>query len=424
MSKPVVVSEIEHEHDRQAELVPEQRNQVFIARQPIFDRKLDVAFFELLHRSSPDQDAARFLNQEIATSELLVNSLIDIGLDRIAGDKLAFVNLTKNYLMGGWPLPLEPDQIGLELLATPAPDAAFVDSVRGYARRGFKIVLDDFIHAPQYEPLLAVVHAVKLDAMVLGEDGIRDQVAILENYPVEIVVKRIESRGQFERLKRLRCHYFQGHFASKPQIVAGQGVPTQASSTLSLLSEIQSPDVSLQRLEEIISQDVTLSYKLLRYINSAFFNLSREVGTIRQALVHLGLKGVRVWSSLLVVMDVGDQPTELKKVALIRAKFCEWLALSMAEDEPAMCFTVGLFSKLDDLLGTGMAEIVESLPLAEPVRTALLKREGVAGELLQCAIEHENAAWRIHDRLGLGPEDINAAYVRSVEWADELVRMS
>jgi len=397
--------------------------QVFIARQPIFNKNLDVAYYELLHRSDADADVARVVDQELATSELLVNSLIEIGLEHIVGDKRAFVNLTREYIVGDWALPLEPRHIGIELLENETPDALLVDALRYRSGQGFALALDDFIYESRYDPLLEVVDIVKLDVLELGETGLRDQLALLKRFPVRLLAEKVETKAQFDLCRSLGFDYFQGFFISRPELLSGIGLRADRMATLQLLAEVQDPDISLDRLEQILARDVALSYKLLRYINSAFFNLSREVGTVRQALVYMGLRALRVWVSLMVVVDADDRPHALKHLALTRARFCQVLAERLGEEETATFFTAGLFSTLDALLGLPMEEVLERLPLNSETKETLIHHTGREGYLLHCAIEHERGQWHQCDSLRLTPAEVTAAYCDALAWTDDLFHL-
>ena len=398
--------------------------QAYIARQPIFDGDMNVVFYELLHRSRSRDETARIVNPEVATSELLVNSLVEIGLERIAGDRLAFVNLTSEYLMGDWALPLDPAHVGLELVGDYGEEAAGLAKVLArLTAQGFSVALDDFIYEPRLDALLEQATIVKLDALALGEEGVRDQLSLIRRFAVKVLVKNVEERPLFERLRDLGCDYFQGYFAARPETISAHSLKADSFSVLQLLGEVQSPDISLDRLEEIVSQDVALSYRLLKYINSAFFNLNREISSVRQALIYIGLKPLRTWVSLLVVLDSGDRPPALKQQALARARFCQQLAEQLGEEDGAPFFAVGLFSTLDMLLGMQMDQVLENLPLDAELQGALLRYEGRAGDLLRCAVDHERGEWSACERLGLSPARVNAAYCDALEWVDELMSM-
>jgi len=400
-----------------------QVSTAYVARQPILDQHLDVAFYELLHRSEASLETAQVVNQELATSELLVNSLIEIGLERIVGQQRAFINLSREHVVGDWPLPLDPKRFGLELLENEQVDQVLIDALRERREQGFLVVLDDFVYEHEWDPMLHIAHIVKLDVAALGEEGIRDQHRLLRRYPLRLLAEKVETAEEFELCRLLGFDYFQGYFFARPELFSATGLRASQTTTLQLLSEVQDPDISLDRLEEILAQDVALSYKLLRYINSAFFNLPREFKTIRQALVYLGLGPLRVWVSLMIVVDVEDRPHALKQLALTRAKFCQCLAERMGREDTGPYFTAGLFSTLDALLGMPMDEVLHQLPLDGETKAALMTRSGPVGSVLRFAIEHERGQWEQGDKLPLSAQEVNEAYAEAVSWSEELLKL-
>lgn len=397
-------------------------SEVFIGRQPIFDRDLNVAFYELLYRNSKD-NVATFSDPDNATCELLVNSLIDIGLERIAGDKRVFVNLSREYLIGDWPIPLDKNRIGIELLEDQVVDQVLIDAVAARSREGYVIALDDFVFEEHLRPLVYIADMIKLDVRALGRDGTVDQYRLLRKFPPKLVAEKIETREEFELYRKLGFDYFQGHFISRPLVISGKEVNVDHNATLMLLTEVHDPDVSLDTLEDLISRDVGLSFKLLRYINSAFFSLPRELETVRAALIYLGLRPLKVWVSLIIVSAVDDQPEAARSQAIIRARFCENLARAAGETEAGRFFTIGLFSTLDALLGMPMQQVLKSLPLSDDLKQGLLAGDGLPGHVLTCAREHEEGRWQQDRYLGLGPGEVNTAYLEAIEWADQLSRL-
>lgn len=392
---------------------------VFIGRQPIFDRDLNIAYYELLYRNSLD-NAASFTNSDVASAEVFLNTLVDIGIDRIAGDKRVFINLTRDYLVGDWPIPLDQNRVGIELLEEPVVDQALLDALESRSRAGYVISLDDFVFREHLRPLLYIADLVKLDVQALGREGVADQYRLLRKFPLKLVAAKVETREEHAFCHELGFDCFQGHFIARPRVIRGRGVAADHTSTLMLLAEINDPDVSLDALAGLISRDVGLSFKLLRYINSAFFNLPRELETVRAALVYLGLRPLKVWVSLIVIATMSDQPDAARHQAIVRARLCENLAGAMGQTRPGRFFTIGLFSTLDALLDMPMGRVLDTLPLSGELKDGLVKGEGVPGQVLACAREHEQGCWEQARSLGLSPDQVNTAYLEAIEWADNL----
>ena len=403
--------------DRVSPSIVDMRD-VYIGRQPIFDRDLKVQYYELLYRSSR-VDWAEFEDGDEATSQLLNNSMIEIGLDRIASSRPVFINLTRSFVTGRIPLPLDQQRVGLEILDEVGVDEEVIDSVRRFSEQGFTISLDDFIFQPHLRPLLRYADIVKLDVQRLGRSGVLDQLALLRNFDVTLLAQKIESKPDFEFYRKLGFDYFQGYFIAKPSLIAGKQLAVNRVHTLRLLAEVENPAVSVKGLEDIIRNDVVLSVKLLRYINSAFFGLVRKFESIREAVIYLGLKPLKVWVSLIILSRMEDQPAELMRIALIRAKMAEALADMLGEQSVEKFFTMGLFSTLDTLMDMSMKDVVDSLPLNEEVAEALVNRGGAAGELLTCVLDQERGTWRPEGYFDLSPADVRQCYFDAIAWCDE-----
>lgn len=391
---------------------------IFIGRQPIFDRNLDVYAYELLFRSGTQNQAGTFDGDQ-ATSQVIVNAFIEIGLEQIVGPHLAFINLTRSFVTSTTTLPFPKDRVVLEILESIRPDADVIEGARNLASQGYCLALDDFIFHEDLKPLIEQAQIIKIDLMALSREQLNEHVQLLRGYKVKLLAEKIETQEEFEHCKQLGFDYFQGYFLSKPNIVQSTQLPPNRLAILQLLSKLQSPETDAAGIETLIMQDVALSYKLLRYINSAFFAFPKKIESIRQAVVYLGTQAIKSWVSLLVVAGLGNKPAELVTQAMQRAKMCELLAKTAKRPQSETYFTVGLFSLLEALMDAPLAKILESLPFTEDISQGLLDHTGPYGEALACVIAYEKGDFlRAHfDRLA--PSQMTDAYVSSAHWADQ-----
>lgn len=391
---------------------------IFIGRQPIFDRNLEVYAYELLFRSGTQNQAGTFDGDQ-ATSQVIVNAFIEIGLDQIVGSHLAFINLTRSFVTSTTTLPFPKDRVVLEILEDIHPDAEVIEGARNLASQGYCLALDDFIFHEKLKPLIEHAQIIKIDLMSLSREQLDEHVRLLRGYNVKLVAEKIETQEEFEHCKQLGFDYFQGYFLSKPNIVQGTQLPPNRLAVLQLLSKLQSPETDAAGIERLVMQDVALSYKLLRYINSAFFAFPKKIESIRQAVVYLGTQAIKSWVSLLVVAGLGNKPAELVTQAMQRARMCELLAKTAKRPQSETYFTVGLFSLLEALMDAPLEKILESLPFTEDIRQGLLEHTGPYGEALACVIAYEKGDFlRAHfDRLA--PSQMTDAYVSSAHWADQ-----
>ena len=391
---------------------------IYIGRQPIFDRALELYAYELLFRSGTQNHAGQFDGDQ-ATSQVIVNAFIEIGLDEIVGPHLAFINLTRSFITGAAALPFPKDRVVLEVLEDIHPDAEVIEGVRRLAGEGYALALDDFVFSEKLEPLLQLAQIIKIDLMALSRESVAEQVRLLSGYPVKLVAEKIETQEEFEYCKALGFDYFQGYFLSKPNIVQSSQLPANRLAVLQLLSRLQDPSVGADDIEALVMQDIALSYKLLRYINSAFFAFPKKIESIRHAVIYLGTQAIKTWVSLLVVAGLGNKPAELVTQAMQRAKMCELLAKTAKRPHAEIYFTVGLFSLLEALMDIPQEKILESLPLTDDIREALLAHKGLYGEALACVIAYEQGDFLRARFDRLAPSQMTDTYLASARWADQ-----
>jgi EAL and modified HD-GYP domain-containing signal transduction protein len=166
-------------------------------------------------------------------------------------------------------------------------------------------------------------------------------------------------------------------------------------SKIRLMHEVNQMEIDFNKVEEIVKHDVSMSYKLLRYINSAYFGLRAEATSIKQALVFLGVRNLRKWASLMAFACLGeDKPQELLTVAVVRARFCELLAgqvnLGNRSDD---LFLMGLFSALDAMLNISMEKVVDEITFAPEIKSALLGDDGTFRHVLDLVLGFEVGEW-------------------------------
>lgn len=389
----------------------------FIGRQPIFDCHLRVFAYELLYRHA-DIDQAVITDGEKASAEVLFNSLIEIGLERLVGNHKAFCNFTRDFLIKGDNVAFANKQLVIEVLETVIAEPRVLDGIRGLTRMGHLIALDDFVISDKLLPLVKMADIIKIDVKTQSRNNIAKQLCCLNQIkPLTFIAEKVETYDDFIACRELGFDYFQGYFFSKPKIVSGQRMPPARMALLRLLAELQQSDIDIEKLQKIIETDINLSVKLLRLINSSFYSLASKIRSIRQAIVYLGLQNIRNWACLVAMGSVDDKPRELMTMSLVRAKMCELLCDTEKTDARGMFFTVGLFSLLDTLFDTKMEKLLKHLPLTEEVNRALLHREGLPGRVLCCVEAHEKGDWDFVEKTAFDINLIVDAYLEALDWA-------
>ncbi len=395
----------------------------FVGRQPIYDNRLDLFGYELLYRRDQN-NFARFDDAEQATSDLIVNTFMEIGLENIVGSRLAFINVTGDFFTGHYPLPMSHEQVVLEVLEDTRPEPAVLEGMRSLTEQGYQLALDDFVLQPECVPFLDYATFVKLDVLSMGRDELARVIPMLRNRGLQLIAEKVETLADYAMCKELGFDYYQGFFFSQPDIVHAPSNPANRAVIVSLISQLQNPDIDIAKLEQLIAQDTVLSYRLLRYINCATFGLRREVESIRQAIMLLGLAAVRKWATLLLMSQGGNQkPQELAVMSLVRANMCELLSQRLNGVSGEQAFTTGLFSLLDAILDTPMVQLLDQMPLSLSIKTALLEQEGSLGRLLSDVVSYERGEWNELSDGEIKPADYRMAYLTAVRWADESAKM-
>ena len=390
---------------------------VFVGRQPIYDRRLAVVGYELLFRAGGLSETAEFADPDRASTQVILNTFLEIGLEQLVGDKPAFLNLTRGFLLGEYSFPFPRNRVVLEVLESIEVDDAVVAAVRDLTQRGYQIALDDFTYHPRLAPLVEMADIVKLDVLQCGRAELRDHVAELRRHDVRLLAEKIETQDMYEFCRAEGFDYFQGYFLCRPKTVGAQVVRAGRLASLRLLSRVQDPDIRLDELEGIIRQDVGLSFKLLRLVNSAFYTLPVQIQSIRQTLLLLGLQRIRAWASLLLLAGIEEKPHELMVTAMVRARMSERLGAARGEPDVDAYFTAGLFSTLDALMDMPMEEVLRELPLSGELAKGLLRGEGGIGEVLACVLAYERGDWERVVCPGVEQEGIAKAYLEAVRWA-------
>jgi EAL and modified HD-GYP domain-containing signal transduction protein len=392
-----------------------------IGRQQILDRNMNVFAYELLFRDANGQ-GPQFTEATEASNRVIVDSLLEGGLDRIVGPHRAFINFTRENLLCGTAKLLPKDRVVIEVLESVEVDHELVQAVRELARSGYMIALDDFVFSDAWLPLIQVAHIIKLDILQLTTETSLRYISSLKKMSVRFLAEKVETHDQYAAYRELGCDYFQGFLFSRPHIIRGRRVGAGQHAVMRLLAEINRANVTFDDLVQSISLDVGLSYKLLRYINnSVMFRLPRKVESIRRAVLCLGMREVRRWANLVALASFPKMPKELIVMSLVRARMCELLAASSSRDELDEFFLTGLMSMLEQLTNVELKDILSDLPLPEEVVRALLLREGPLGDALRCAVNYE--CWNLDavGFAGLTMAEIGQVYRDAVAWANDAV---
>lgn len=401
---------------------------IFVARQPIFNRFQKLFAYELLFRDSYDNNY-QCANGDQATIDVICNSFFAIGIDTITGGKRAFINFTENLLRQEIPLLLSRKSIVVEILETVEPTPEVITVCKKLKQAGYLIALDDFVFHPKFLPLLDIADIVKVDFLATTGYERKRIMNTAENRSIYFLAEKVETREDFEHGLELGYSYFQGHFFSKPVVFKGKNIPANKLNQLRIakvLQELGKDNFTFSNIEKFIMYDVSLSYQLLRFINSAQFCLSNEISSVKQALVLLGKNEINKWISLIIMRTFSNKGTDgIVVTSLMRAKFCELIAekANLKERESEL-FMMGMFSLIDVFIGRPLKAILNELPISEDVKNALLGEVNDLRFVYDLIVAYEQADWELVTKrsasLGVAEKEIPVLYKQSLEWADEI----
>ncbi|AZZ98920.1 HDOD domain-containing protein [Pseudoalteromonas sp. R3] len=397
----------------------------YAARQPILNKNKELVGYELLFRDGLDNVFPEIDGSE-ATSRLIEGSQFNFGLEDLTDNKPAYINFTLETLLKGYPTMMGREQLVVEILETVQPGKRLLAAVQDLKSKGYTIVLDDYQHQKVWRHFYPFIDQIKIDVLTTDIETIKEiKEAIAPFKNIELVAEKVETHEQYQQALELGFSYFQGFFFAKPEVVQSKTLPPSEMALAELLYETSSVDVDLKRITQVFERDVNLSYKLLRYSNSAAFKRRAEISTIKQALVVLGNQELKKFLSLLFASQVSsEKPLELVRLSLTRARFAELLAVKHNKlKDTGMAFLAGMMSLMDAILDESMDSVMNKLPLAIEIKDALLKQEGLLASYLTLIKMYEQANWQganeLAQQLSLDPDLLPDYYHEALQWCDQ-----
>lgn len=398
--------------------------QVYIARQPIFNRQRDIVAYELLYRD-PASKTAQITDADGATSSVLMISNLLAPFEKLLDNKPAFVNFTKNLICDRTAYLFSADHITIEILEDIVPDDKFIHSLKELKDDGYVLALDDFTLDYPYTSIVDLVDIIKVDFMLSSPEKQR---RIIEKYArpgLKFLAEKVENAEEFERALSIGYDYFQGYYFSKPSTFTYNDITSIGVTCFRLLEALEAPSPTYEQLSEIIETDVSLTYKLLKYANSPIYGGMETISSTQEALVRLGFVNIKKWMYLIIMRTITQgQTTDLFSISLQRGKMMEALAdecgLSKRKSE---CFLVGLFSMIDIFTNQPIETVLSELPLAADAKDAIIHKDNNLGKPLKLAIAYEKGDWATFEKvcveLRLKSSKVIAAYVEALEWSYE-----
>jgi EAL and modified HD-GYP domain-containing signal transduction protein len=393
----------------------------FIARQPICKRGGEVAGYRLLCQDSELAEPA-FKDGNVSQAKALVNSFVDVALDKVAGQNRAFVPVTRDFLLSPFAESLPKKRVVLEIPAGTLVDQPLVDAVARLSKKGYWVALDGFVDVDQTKPLAEFTKLAKLDVRAADWDAVVTQFLALKKLGLNVVARNVDTPEEYEFTAKLGFDLYEGSFFCKPDPALHRQIPFNRLSTIYLLTKLQDPDISPRELEHAVGQDVAITYRVLRYLNSPAHAFPKKIESIRHAVALVGTSLLSNWASAALLGSIENKPRELMVTGIVRAHMCQQLGAAMNQKNTAQFFTVGLLSVVDALLDRPLRDALLLLPVADAIKDALLHHEGLMGEALSCIKSYERGDWS-NTRCGtLSEKTIGDAYLSSLMLARSITQ--
>ncbi|MCQ2011076.1 HDOD domain-containing protein [Sporolactobacillus sp. STSJ-5] len=399
---------------------------VYVARQPIFDRKINLYGYELLYRKSMN-NYFEGTDDNQATAALLSNSILVMNFDQLIDGTKGFINFSENFLTNDFPKLLSPNKIIVEILENVPLTQEVIDACKGLKKAGYTLALDDFTFDPKImrSPLMTLVDMIKIE---FNRNPLHQQIRLIKKYGQQklFLAEKIETEKEYTLALRMGYHLFQGYFFSKPAMINGTDIPSFNYHVLHIIKELKKEDVNLRALSKHFQHDLGLTYKIMRIANTLHYGAMIPVRSIQNALTRIGVKDLSKWMHLFLLQELQNLPNaELIKACIIRGRMLEKLAtLLNAQDEEDNYCLVGLFSSIDALTNQKMEDILATLPFPAEVKEALMGQDNNFRTHLNGVLLLEQADWAaLNDYLeqfAISKHAYMAAYIDAIKWQQYL----
>lgn len=402
-------------------------NDIFLGRQPILDREQRIVAYELLFRTA-DTSSVTVTDDMQATASVIHHAFSEMGVQTVLGTQLGFINVSADMLLSDMVELLPKSQVVLELLETIIVTETVIERCRALKLLGFALALDDFVYDDRYLPLLALVDIVKIDLLLHSREELQAVVSQLKPWPVKLLAEKVDSAEQATYCHSLGFDLFQGYYFARPSVLSAKRADP-AQMALTQLLGLVLRDADTPQIEQIFKQHPSLTYNLMRLVNSVAGGVRHNIVSVSQAIMVLGRKQLQRWLQLLLfTLQAGaPYPSPLLLLAATRGRMMELLAekQQLSADYCDEAFMAGILSLIDSLINKPLADIVSELNLGERLAAALLHREGEMGRLLQLveSVEHPDLSRTLSllaQCSGLSLSDLTAAEIEAMCWANQV----
>jgi EAL and modified HD-GYP domain-containing signal transduction protein len=398
----------------------------YLARQPILNIEQQLVAYELLFRDG-ERNCFPNIDPNQATSNILTNNHLTMGVEQVTGNLPAYINFHAETLIRHFPSFLDAKKVVIEILEDVDVTTELVNAVKSLKHKGYQLALDDHDFSTKWDVLLPYVDIIKVDVLSISMIEISKKIRTLKDWNGILLAEKVEEKRQFEQLKLLGFTMFQGYFFARPEMLKQKKLTTTKQNILDLISHSSKIKLDFNAISDIFSSDPALTYKLLRFINSPTYGCSQEITSLKHALIYIGELELKKFIALLSLSDLSEgKCSEIMRLSLIRAKFCEQISLNLQDPQnPPKAFLTGILSLIDGILDHDLHLVLEALPIHEDIKAALRKEESQLTQYLILATAVEKGLWKdcqaILTELSVDMFYCFNTYQQAIEWADEML---
>jgi c-di-GMP-related signal transduction protein len=402
--------------------------ELYVARQPVFDKTRSIYGYELLYRESEKENKFPETDGDYASSRVITGAFLALGLDTLTSGKHAFINFTSDLISSGVASLLPKEQLVIEILENVVPTQEIIEACKQLKAQGYSLALDDYVMDPAFEPLARLADIIKVDFQKVSEDNQYNILSMHKGHGIQFLAEKVETEEEFRRALDLGYSLFQGYFFARPVILSTNTIPVGRLGYIRLMQAVNSPNPDFRMIISAIESDVKLSLETIKLTNSVFYSSRMKISSIKQAVVALGLEGVRKWIYLAAMRRLGvDKPDILVSTSIIRAKFMELLSLAIGQSCKGPVYSMlGLFSLLDVLTNCSFETLLSNLNITDEIKQILLYRDfnSKLGATYCTMLAYERGEWESTSEsarmLGLSRATLSRAYISSLKWYNGL----
>ena len=398
----------------------------YIARQPILNLKLETVGFELLFRDGQSNSFPE-ISGDKATSKIIVDNQFTLGINEVTGNLPAFINFNDETLIHNFPFFLDPKDIVVEILEDVAISESLLKACKQLKEKGYTLALDDYNFESKWDVFFPYIDIIKVDVYEVDIGDIKQHLPRLKHLKIAWLAEKVETYQEFEELKDIGFTLFQGYFFAKPETIKKKNIISSKQHLIQLLEHSSKADFDFDAISQIFSSDLGLTYKLLRFINSPSYGPSKEISSLKHALIYIGAIELKKFIALLVLADLNEnKPSEIIRVSLTRAKFCEQMSdINDESDNPPKAFLAGMLSHIDGVLDQHIDDVMSILPIHEEIKKALTKRDNYLAKYLELSLSLEQGNWMltkiVADSISVRESAVLDAYQDAITWTDNML---